>query len=175
MGVDAVGYVSCIYIAAIGAENRAVIDPVDLFSTAIAHKSRKVFLAHNHPNVYDNLNMSIEDFELTQKLYYACLPFGIEIIDHIILADDTYYSFKENAYMAIIHASLMYKTYKELKPKLEEEKANAVKVGVAEGEKNKAIDMAKKLLKRNVDIDIILETTGFTIKEIKKIEKDMKK
>ncbi len=107
MGVDAVGYVSCIYIAAIGAENRMIIDPVDIFSTAVIHKSKKVFLAHNHPNegVDSDLSLTLspEDFDFTNRLYHACQSFGIEVMDHIILSDETYYSLDENKYMTLIH------------------------------------------------------------------------
>ena len=80
MGIDSVGYVVCVYIAAIGADNRAIIDPVDMFDIALAKQSKKVIIAHNHPSETKKINPSENDFDLTNKLYHACLPFGIEII-----------------------------------------------------------------------------------------------
>ena len=185
MGIDALGYVVCVYIGAIGADNRAIIDPVDLFSTALAHKSKKVIIAHNHPSERKKINPSENDFDLTNKLYHACLPFGIEIIDHIIFADKIFYSYAEHDEMKLIHKDLKYKTYDVLKPKLDEEKADAVKVGINKGIKEgvsqgriigmakEKVSMAKKLLKRNIDIDIILETTELTADDIDDLKNEM--
>ncbi len=56
-----------------------------------------------------------------------------------------------------------------LKPRFDVDKAHAV--DRAKQERN--IEMAKKLLKRNIDIDIILETTELSIEEIERIKKEM--
>jgi len=87
---------------------------------------------------------------------------------------------------------MKFKTYDEVKPKLdklkEEEKADALKVGrkegiaagkmlglaegLIEGKQERNIEIAQTMLKNNVDIDIIISSTGLTKKEIKKIEND---
>ena len=41
--------------------------------------------------------------------------------------------------------------------------------GIKEGEKNKAISMAKSMKAKNMDINLISEITGLTIKEINKL------
>ena len=41
--------------------------------------------------------------------------------------------------------------------------------GIKEGEKNKAISMAKSMKKENIDIELIKKITGLTIDEIKKL------
>lgn len=46
--------------------------------------------------------------------------------------------------------------------------------GRKEGEKKKQIEIAKKLLKMNLDISKIQEVTGLSLEEIKKLEKDDK-
>ena len=70
-------------------------------------------------------------------------------MDHIILSDNTYYSFAENIYMAIIHESPKYKTYNEVMLRIEKD---------------------KKMLLKNKSIDEIVELTEFTIKEIEPIK-----
>ena len=182
MGIDALGYVVCVYIGAIGADNRAIIDPVDLFSTALAHKSKKVIVAHNHPSETKKINPSENDFDLTNKLYHACLPFGIEIIDHIIFADKIFYSYAEHDEMKLIHKDLKYKTYDVLKPKLDEEKADAVNKGIKEGlsqgriigSSREKFDIARNLIKNNVSIDIIISSTGLTADDIDDLKNEMK-
>ena len=113
MGIDALGYVVCVYIGAtrlcpcgIGADNRAIIDPIDMFDMALAKQSKKVIIAHNH--TYGTQTCLVKEKKLiqvktiltfptgrkaTNKLYHACLPFGIEIIDHIIFADKIFYTY----------------------------------------------------------------------------------
>jgi len=46
----------------------------------------------------------------------------MEILDHIILADKTYYGFDENQFMEMIYESLKYKTYNNIKPRIDKEK-----------------------------------------------------
>lgn len=43
--------------------------------------------------------------------------------------------------------------------------------GIEEGKKEKSIEIAKKLLSQNIDIEIIIECTGLTKEEIKKLKK----
>ena len=175
MGIDSEEYVVCIYIAAIGANNRQIIDPVDMFATAINHNSKKIVLAHNHPDVNESPYLSNADFDLTNRLYHACLPFGIEIIDHLILADDTYYSLDENEYMNLIHTDWMYKTYQEIKPKIDRERKyygdDKRAEGKEEGLKQGKIAIVKSMLKNNEDISKIIKYTGLSKEEIENIIK----
>ena len=181
MGIDALGYVVCVYIGAIGADNRAIIDPVDLFSTALAHKSKKVIIAHNHPSERKKINPSENDFDLTNKLYHACLPFGIEIIDHIIFADKIFYSYAEHHEMKLIHKDLKYKTYDVLKNKLDEEKKDygetkkiqGVKEGKIIGSSKEKFDIARKMLLKNKPIEEIIEFTELTADDIDDLKKEM--
>ncbi|MBO6195621.1 MAG: hypothetical protein J6O56_04725, partial [Bacilli bacterium] len=45
-----------------------------------------------------------------------------------------------------------------------------IKEGKIEGAKKKSIDIVKRLLLKNIDVNIISETTGLTLEEIKKLE-----
>ncbi len=50
-------------------------------------------LAHNHPSGHPA--PSDEDLMITERLVEAGKIVGIEVVDHIILGRETYYSFKE--------------------------------------------------------------------------------
>jgi DNA repair protein RadC len=50
-------------------------------------------VAHNHPS--GNLKPSSNDKSMTDKISGACKLFDINLLDHIILTEDSYYSFAE--------------------------------------------------------------------------------
>ena len=52
---------------------------------------------------------------------------------------------------------------------LEEERRLAIKEGLEQGEKNKAIFIARNLKKSGIDIRVISENTGLSIEEIEKL------
>ena len=52
---------------------------------------------------------------------------------------------------------------------LEEERRLGIKEGIEQGEKNKAISMAKNMKDRDMDINLISELTGLSIEEIEKL------
>jgi len=96
-------------------------------------------------------------------------------------------SFIENDYMELIFLSDMYKSYIEIEPKIIRDKENAERIGEErgremglvegkevgrdEGERNKAIKMAKKMLLKKKSIEEILEFTELTAEDIVKIKK----
>jgi DNA repair protein RadC len=52
-----------------------------------------MILAHNHPS--GNLIPSPQDKEITQKLIKAASTFDILILDHLIVSEKRYFSFKD--------------------------------------------------------------------------------
>ncbi len=173
MGIDSTGYISCIYVAALGSENRVLVDPIDVFGLAISKGARSIILAHNHPNTNTKPTPSEADLDVTNQFYHACLNFSLTIIDHIIIADGCYYSFLESGDMWLIHQSLKYKAYNNIKAVLDEEKEEQGKHREFIGQYNKSIEIAKNLLKNNVDIDIIAASTGFNKWQIENMLKDI--
>ena len=52
---------------------------------------------------------------------------------------------------------------------LEEERRLGIKEGIEQGEKNKAMSMAKNMKTRDMDLNLISELTGLSIEEIEKL------
>ena len=75
--------------------------------------------------------------------------------------------------MKLIHKDLKYKSYDVLKPRLDEEKADAVKVGYDNGKKEEKIEMAKEMLTDKADISKIIKYTKLTKEEINEVAKNM--
>lgn len=81
----------------VGGRNATVVDPKIVFNLALNAKASGVILAHNHPS--GNLTPSQEDLNLTKKLISAGQVLDIQILDHLILADNAYFSFADEGLM----------------------------------------------------------------------------
>jgi DNA repair protein RadC len=55
--------------------------------------STTVLIIHNHPS--RDPTPSPDDHELTRRLVAAAVVMGIDLVDHIVLGDSRYCSFKE--------------------------------------------------------------------------------
>jgi len=80
-------------VISIGSLNASIVHPRELFREAINASAASVILAHNHPS--GDPAPSQEDIELTLKLVEAGQMLDIPVLDHIILGDGKYVSFKE--------------------------------------------------------------------------------
>jgi DNA repair protein RadC len=72
-----------------------VADPKKIFKVALDLNASSVILAHNHPS--NNLKPSQNDIDLTKKLKSAAKLLDIEVLDHLIFGNDTYYSFADES------------------------------------------------------------------------------
>lgn len=77
----------------VGTLNASLVHPRDVFEKAIRKNASTIILVHNHPS--GNPSPSDEDRLLTKRLTDAGALMGIEVIDHVIVGNGNYYSFKE--------------------------------------------------------------------------------
>ena len=70
------------------------IHPRDIFREAMKHNANRIIICHNHPS--GDPSPSDSDIITTKSLIDISRFIAIPIIDHIILGDQTYFSFKEN-------------------------------------------------------------------------------
>lgn len=78
----------------IGTINATIVHPRDVFQIAIRENAHTIILLHNHPT--GDPTPSIEDIELTKRLVEVGNIVKIDVIDHIIIGNNRYYSFLEN-------------------------------------------------------------------------------
>jgi DNA repair protein RadC len=76
-----------------GGINQTVVDIRLALKPAIELGATSMILAHNHPS--GNLIPSPQDKEITQKLIKAASTFDILILDHLIVSEKRYFSFKD--------------------------------------------------------------------------------
>ena len=77
----------------IGTLNASLVHPREVFKDAIVHSAASVVLAHNHPS--GDPDPSEDDVTITKRLIEAGKILGIEVIDHIIITKNGFFSFKE--------------------------------------------------------------------------------
>lgn len=92
--LNAKNEIICDVEVSIGTLNTSLVHPREVFREAIKRSSNKIILMHNHPS--GNIEPSNEDENVTSRLVKCGELIGIEVIDHIIIGDGIYYSFKEN-------------------------------------------------------------------------------
>jgi len=76
----------------IGTLTASLAHPREIFSPAIGKAAAGVILVHNHPS--GDPNPSDEDIRLTKRIAQAGQIMGIELLDHLIVAEKGSYSFK---------------------------------------------------------------------------------
>ena len=80
-----------------GGTTNVIADPRIIFKHALNHGATCIILGHNHPS--GNPRPSKDDRQLTQKIVSAGKLLDIAVIDHIIIGNERYYSFRDHGEM----------------------------------------------------------------------------
>lgn len=73
--------------------NSTVVDIRIVLQTALVSHASGIILSHNHPS--GSTVASTPDNNLTSQLKKGCEAIGIQLLDHIILTEDTYLSYMD--------------------------------------------------------------------------------
>lgn len=84
-------------IVYIGSINKTIAEPHDIFREGIKIGSPRIIVSHNHPS--GNLEPSKEDILFTRRLVESGQLLGVEVLDHIIVGENNYFSLKEKGYI----------------------------------------------------------------------------
>ena len=76
-----------------GGVSGTVADPKLIFAAAIKANASGIILAHNHPS--GNLQPSQSDLELTRRIKEGGKVLEVQVMDHIILSKEGFYSFAD--------------------------------------------------------------------------------
>lgn len=83
-----------IYHLSKGGTASTVVDAKLVFSVALKCNASSIIIAHNHPS--GNLNPSEADKSITEKLKKAGKYLEINLLDHLIVTKDDFFSFNDN-------------------------------------------------------------------------------
>ncbi|MGZ5210849.1 MAG: RadC family protein [Kaistella sp.] len=76
-----------------GGINQSVVDVRILFKTALEHFATGIAIAHNHPS--GNLKPSQDDLKITRQIAEAGKILNIQLLDHLIISQNSYFSFAD--------------------------------------------------------------------------------
>jgi len=91
--LDTRNYVLSMETCSIGTLSASLVHPREYFKGAILSNAAATICCHNHPS--QDTNPSPEDREATRRIKKAGELLGIPLHDHIILADEGFFSFRE--------------------------------------------------------------------------------
>ena len=77
----------------IGSLNSSIVHPREVYKAAILSNAASIILFHNHPS--GDPTPSDEDVNITKRIKEAGDIIGINVLDHIIVGNDSYTSLKE--------------------------------------------------------------------------------
>ena len=89
-------------LASLGVLDTALAHPREVFRSAIAEGVSSVIIAHNHPS--GDPTPSHEDERLSHRLLRAGEIVGINVMDHVVVAENDFYSFQENSRWPVMPA-----------------------------------------------------------------------
>jgi DNA repair protein RadC len=78
-------------LCSVGTLTGTLAEPREIFRMAIHKAANSIILSHNHPS--GNTAASESDIKLTKKIKESGLILNIELIDHIIISNEGFYSF----------------------------------------------------------------------------------
>jgi DNA repair protein RadC len=79
-------------VVSVGILNANLIHPREVFEGAVRNSAAQIILAHNHPSGV--MDPSEEDLLITRQLVEAGEILGIQVVDHIIVTKEQYFSFR---------------------------------------------------------------------------------
>jgi len=94
IGLNARNIVIYVELVSLGTLNASLVHPREVFRFAIQKSVCSIILSHNHPS--GEARPSEDDLKLTKRLIDAGEILGIEVLDHIIITENDFFSMKES-------------------------------------------------------------------------------
>ena len=155
-----------IELVSLGTVNKTLAEPMEVFSFALQKRAVKIILCHNHPS--GELKPSEGDKNVSDKLIQVGIIVDTEVIDHLIISDKSYLSFKDIGLMDELKLSTKYVPKYVMEQRIKKEVTEII-------ERKNTIEIAKKLKRKGIDEQTIVETTGLSLEEVQKLRVGKKK
>jgi DNA repair protein RadC len=153
VGLSVKNRILFIELISLGTVSKSLVHPMEVFSFALQKRAVHLILVHNHPS--GELEPSVEDKDITDRLLQNSLFLEVPIIDHLIISETEYFSFADSGLLNELRQSKKYVTpYKQEEDRLRNE-----------GKK----EMAKAMKQKGIDHSTIKEISGLSIEEILKL------
>lgn len=90
--------ITAVHTVSIGSLNATIVHPREVYKAALLANAAAVIVGHNHPS--GDPTPSEEDLNVTKRLVEAGRILGIECLDHVVLGDRRFVSFRERGFLS---------------------------------------------------------------------------
>lgn len=161
-----------IELVSMGSSTATVVEPTEVFSLPLQKKAFGIILIHNHPS--GSLIPSENDNDITDRLIQVGKIMKTPVLDHVIITERSYYSFKSSGLLEVLENSNKYivpydlekqfhdEMDEELK-RMEEENKKKINESFEKGLKMGVEHLAKQMLEKGYSKKEIQEITGLSI------------
>jgi DNA repair protein RadC len=165
ISLDNANRVLNIEMVSMGTVNKTLVEPMEVFSVPLQKRSVQLIIVHNHPS--GELRPSVDDKEITDRLIQVGKIINVPVLDHLIISEKSYYSFKDSGLMSELEKSLKYVAPYEIKRRYEKE---AQEVGEQKGKKDGIREVARKMKKEGYEVEAIMNLTGLSKSVINRLK-----
>jgi DNA repair protein RadC len=161
IGLDNAHRILYIELISLGTTTSTPVEPMQVYRVAVLKGATSMVLVHNHPS--GEVKPSKEDIDITDRLIQVGNILGIKVLDHLIIGEKTYNSLNDTGELVKIEESTRYMpTYKQ--------QAELKKEAKEIGKQEEKIKLAQQLKNKGFTVSQIIELTGITEAEAKKLK-----
>ncbi len=184
-----------IELVSMGSNTATVVEPTEVFSLPLQKKAFGVILIHNHPS--GSLIPSENDKDITDRLIQVGKIMKTPVLDHVIITQHSYYSFKSSGLLEALENSNKYvlpydlerqyheemeqeikriekENAKRVKESLQKGEEKGLKKGLKEGEEKGRQEGLRKtaisMLQEGLETNLISKVTGMSLQQIEQIK-----
>ncbi len=134
---------------------------MEVFSFALQKRAVKIILCHNHPS--GELKPSDGDKDITDRLIQVGIIVDTHVVDHLIISDKSYLSFKDTSILRELEKSTKYVPPYVLEKRIKKEASEIA-------QRKEKIEIAKQLKRKGIEEVTIAESTGLTLEEVQNLK-----
>ncbi len=164
VGLNQANKILFIELIGLGRQNRVSANPPDVFRMAIYKLALKLVLVHNHPS--GQMLPSTADKALTDRIIKVGEIINVQVLDHIIIAENDHISFDQLGIMDQLRASDTWRIIEKDQLEVQEWKQ---KMEAARIKHENSLTIAKKLKKEGAQEALIKKVTGLKLADIRKL------
>lgn len=154
-----------IELISLGSVNATIAEPMEVFSFALQKQAVKIIMVHNHPS--GELIPSEADKDNTDRLIQVGIIVNVPVEDHLIITENSYYSFEVSGLMDTLKLSTKYVPAFVLEERMRKEaKALAEKDVIL-----RESEIALKLLEMGNSVENVSIATGLSKEEIEALKR----
>lgn len=149
-----------IELVSMGSNTATVVEPTEVFSLPLQKKAFGIILIHNHPS--GSLIPSEADRDITDRLIQVGRIMKTPVLDHVIITEHSYYSFKSSGLLTALENSNKYVPPYELERQYHEEGEEQLK--------QEKLTIVKQMLQEGLEPKLIAKITGVSLQQIEQIK-----